>query len=125
MAVRTTSAEVLQILDSCTLSSTIIDVFIASASRLVDVVYEDDTTMTSSQLEDVELWLTAHMISSTLHRTTSKETIGDTSVSYTGYWSKNLESTPYGQMVLILDTTGLMGNVGKQAASITAVKGFD
>lgn len=125
MAVRTTAAEVLQILDSCTLSSTIIDVFIASASRLVDVVYEDDTTMTSSQLEDVELWLTAHMISSTLHRTTSKETIGDTSVSYTGYWSKNLESTPYGQMVLILDTTGLMGNVGKQAASITAVKGFD
>ena len=125
MSVRTTSAEVLQILDSCTLSSTIIDVFIASANRLVDVVYEDDTTMTSSQLEDVELWLTAHMISSTLHRTTSKETIGDTSVSYTGYWSKNLQSTPYGQMCLVLDTSGLMGNVGKQAASITAVKGFD
>lgn len=125
MAIRTTAAEVLQILDSCTLSTTIIDVFIGSASRVVDDVFENSTELSSAQLEDIELWLTAHMIASTLHRQTSKDTVGDASVTYTGKWNKRLESTSYGQMVLVLDTTGLMGNVGKKAASMRAVKGFE
>ena len=125
MAVRTTSAEVLQILDGCTLSSTIVDVFIASASRLVDSVYASDTTMTADQLADIELWLSAHMIASTLHRQTSQEEVDGASVKYTGFWSKDLESTSYGQMVKLLDTSGKLANLGKKAAKMTAITSFD
>ena len=125
MAVRTTAAEVLQILDNCSLSSTIVDVFINDASITIDEVFENDTELSSSQLEAIERWLAAHMIASTLHRQTSKEQAGDASVTYTGRWDRQLESTSYGQMVLFLDTTGRMGNVGKQRASIYAVKNFE
>lgn len=125
MAVRTTAAEVKQILDGCTISDTIVDVYIASASRLVDSVYANDTTMTDAQLEDIELWLSAHMIACTLTRQTSQETVDDVSVKYTGYWSKDLESTSYGQMVKVLDTSGKMGNLGKKEAKLTTITSFD
>jgi len=125
MAIRTTAAEVKQILDGCTLSTTIIDAFIGAASRLVDSVYSTDITMSSDQLTDVELWLTAHMIASTLHRQTSEETVDGASVKYTGYWSKDLESTSYGQMVKVLDVSGKMANAGKKLASMKAITSFD
>ena len=125
MAIRTTAAEVKQILDECTLSDTIVDVFIGAASRLVDAVYSTDTTMSDDQLEDIETWLTAHMIASTLHRQTSQEEVDGASVKYTGYWSKDLESTSYGQMVKILDTSGKMANTGKKEAKMTAITSFD
>ena len=125
MAIRTTAAEVLQILDGCTLSSTIVDVFIASASRLVDSVYAADTTMSDAQLEDIEMWLSAHMIASTLHRQTSQEEVDGASVKYTGFWSKDLDSTSYGQMVKVLDVTGKMAKVGKKAARLTAITSFE
>ena len=65
------------------------------------------------------------MIASSLDRVASEEKLGDASIKYTGQWGKKLESTPYGQMVLTLDPTGLIGNLGKSAATIYAVKGFD
>lgn len=126
MAVRTTHDEVLDIMDSgCTVGHTIIDRLIIAASAVVDEVFENDTDVSATLLEEIECWLTAHMIASTLWRTTSEEKIGDASAKYTGQWGKKLESTPYGQMVLILDTTGKMARSGKIAASIFAVKSFD
>jgi len=125
MAVRTTSAKVLQILDGCTVSSTVVDVFIATASRVLDSVFESDATMTDDQLIDIETWFSAHMIACTLHRQTSQEQVDDASVKYTGYWSKDLESTSYGQMVKVIDTSGKMANAGKKLASMKAIISFD
>ena len=125
MAVRTTSTEVKQILDGCILDGTVIDVFIAAASRLIDSVYAADTTMSDAQLEDIETWLSAHMIASTIHRQTSQEEVDGASVKYTGYWSKDLESTSYGQMVKMLDISGKMANVGKKEAKMTAITSFE
>jgi hypothetical protein len=125
MAVRTTSAAVIQIMDNCTVSTTIIDTLIIAASAVIDKVFEYDTVMTDVMLTEVEKWLTAHMIATTLSKTTTEEKVGDASVKYTGKYGEGLKSTPYGQMVLLLDVTGLMGNSGKQAASIYAVPGFD
>ena len=122
---RTTATEVKQIMDNCTVSDTIVDVFIGAASRLVDAVYSTDTTMSDDQLEDIETWLTAHMIASTLHRQTSQEEVDGASVKYTGYWSKDLESTSYGQMVKVIDTSGKMANAGKKLASMKAIPNFD
>ena len=125
MAVRTTSAKVLQILDGCTLTGTVVDVFIATASRVLDSVFASDTTMTADQLIDIETWLAAHMIACTLHRQASQEQVDDASIKYTGFWSKDLESTSYGQMVKVIDTSGKMANAGKKLASMTAITSFD
>jgi len=125
MAVRTTATEVKGILDSCVLADSVVDTYIATANRFINVVYADSASLTDAQLEDIEMWLTAHMISVSRHRQTAAETIDDVTVKYTGYWSKQLESTSYGQMVLMLDTTGLMGNVGKRAAWIKAITSFE
>lgn len=126
MAIRTTSAEVLQIMDNCTVSTTIIDSFITAASALIDKIFEYDTDdMPSTLLEEMERWLTAHMIASSLQRTTDTERLGDAEVKYTGKWGENLGSTPYGQMVMTLDYSGRMKNLGKGRAGIHAVPQFD
>lgn len=122
MAIRTTAAEVKEIMDNCTLSDTIVDSYITAASALVDYVYEDDSEMPTTLLEEVERWYTAHMIASTTHRTTISEKLGDASVQYSGQFRAGLQSTPYGQMVLQLDITGRMGDVGKRRARIRAIK---
>lgn len=125
MAVRVTATEVRDILDGCTLSDAIVETFINAGTLIVDDVFASDTSLSVDLLKEIERWFVAHMIASTIHRTTSEEKIGDASVKYTGQWGKKLESTPYGQMVLTLDTTGLMGNLGKATASIYAVKSFE
>ena len=122
---RTTSAEVLQIMDGCTLSSTIIDAYILAANALLDKVFYGDSTLGTVVLEEVERWLTAHMIASTTWRTSKSESVGQVSVTYTGEFKENLSSTPYGQMVLSLDFTGKMGNLGKRKARIFAITSFD
>ena len=126
MAIRTTSDEVLQIMENCTVSTTVIDSYIAAASALIDKVFENDIDSTSTTLlEEMERWLTAHMIACSLQRTASSEKLSVAEVKYTGQYGKMLESTPYGQMVLTLDYTGRFANLGKGRASIHAVKQFD
>jgi hypothetical protein len=125
MAVRTTNAEVLQIMDNCTVSTTIIDRLIIAASAIVDKVFAGDGTMSDAMLEEVECWLTAHMLASTLSRTTSDEKLGDAQVTYTGKWAMGLDSTPYGQMVKTLDVTGKIAKMGLKGASIFAIPNFD
>jgi hypothetical protein len=92
---------------------------------MVTKVYESDTEMTTTMLKEIERWLSAHMVASTVHRSTSEEKLGEASVKYTGYWSQGLSSTPYGQMVQILDVTGKFANYGKRSATIDAIKSFD
>ena len=121
---RVSAIEVKEIMDNCTVIDAVVDTFIDASTALIDKIYAD-TLITDTLLKEIERWLTAHMLASTLARTTSDEKLGDASVKYTGQWGKKLESTPYGQMVLILDPTGLMANAGKMAATITAVNEFD
>jgi len=112
-------------MDGCTTADATVTIFITSASVFIDKVFANDTTTSTTLLAEMEKWLAAHLIASTVFRTTSEEKLGDASLKYTGQWGKKLESTPYGQMVLLLDTTGMMANAGKMAASIYAVEEFD
>jgi len=122
---RTSIAEVKEILDSCTLDDYVITAFITAANALVTKILGTDTTIGATLLKEIERWFTAHMIASTLWRTTTKEKVGDASVQYTGEFKQNLSSTPYGQMVMQLDITGKMANIGKKAASMYAVTSFE
>jgi hypothetical protein len=122
MANRVTYADVKAIMDNCNTADATVTVFITSAHTLLDSVAPP---LSEEVLTELEKWLSAHLIASTVFRTTSDEKLGDASVKYTGQWGKKLESTPYGQMVLLLDTTGLLAKAGKQSATIYAVKGFE
>ena len=125
MANRADSVDVLQILEGCTVSATVVDAYITTANAVVTDVLGDDTYLSSDLKTAIEQWLAAHMIASTLWRTTAKEKIGEVSVEYTGNWSEGLNSTPYGQMVLQLDTTGKMAALGKRAVKILAITSFE
>ena len=122
---RTTATEVKAIMDNCTVDDTVVDVFIISANAVVTKVFSGDTVIGSTMKEEIERWFTAHMLASTLCRTTTKEKIGEASVEYTGTFRDNLSSTPYGQVVLTLDLTGKMANIGKKRASIYSVTSFE
>ena len=125
MAVRVTATEVKAILDGCTLSDTVVEGFITTANTLINKIFSGDTECGETLLTEIEKWYSAHLIASTLHRMSSSERVGDASVSYTGVWGKNLEATPYGQVVNQLDITGKMANAGKMAASVKAITSFD
>lgn len=125
MAVRTTEAEVKAIMSSCTASSATITAMIAAASAMIDRVFEYDTSLGATELEELERWLTAHLIASIFERTSVFEKIGDAQIQYANVLGKGLMSTPYGQAVMLMDTTGLLANAGKQNASLYAIPSFD
>jgi hypothetical protein len=126
MAIRVTTEEVLEIMDSdVVISSTQATAMIRAASLMIDKIFADDSDVTAEELIELERWLSAHMIASTLARMASKEKVGEAEVTYTGKWGELLKSTPYGQMVLLLDTTGKIANAGKAKASMYAIPNFD
>lgn len=123
---RVLPSDVTAILDNCSATDPVIEEFIDDAETFIDVVFATDTTLSTTLLAKIEKWFVAHMIASTICRTTSEEKVGDAAVKYTGKWDKNLDSTPYGQMVKQLDVTGKLAQAsGKSLASIYAVKSFD
>jgi len=125
MAVRVTATEVKSIMDGITTSDTIVDEFIVTANAIVNKMLESDSSVGTTLMKEIERWMAAHLLASSLWRTTKKEKLGDASVEYTGSFGMHLSSTPYGQVVLQLDVTGKMGNVGKKGASVTAIKNFE
>jgi hypothetical protein len=122
---RVTATEVKAIMSGSTVLDATVDIYIGAGTLFIDKIFAVDATFTSDELKEIERWFVAHMIASTIDKTTSEEKVGDASAKYTGQWGKKLESTPYGQMVLILDTSGRMANAGKMGATIYAVKSFD
>jgi len=121
---RVTTEEVKEIIDT-DLGNPVIDVFITGANQIVTSKLTD-SGMSSAKLKEIERWLSAHMIANTKNRMTVKEKLGEASVEYiVGKYGSGLSSTPYGQTVLLLDTSGLLGASGKRSASITAIRSFD
>jgi hypothetical protein len=122
MAARTTAAEVKDIIDT-DLTDPVIDSYIAGASALVTQVLGTETSLSDEIKEEIERWLTAHMIATTKERVAKREGAGGANIEYAGEFGKGLESTSYGQMVLTLDTSGKMSALASRAASIFAVEG--
>jgi hypothetical protein len=121
MAVRVTEAEVKVILDDTSLSDAIVLAYITSANIMVNAVLGTGPT---DILKEIERWLAAHMIACTRERTAKKEGASGAFIEYTGEYGKNLSSTPYGQMVLSLDTTGAMAELAMQAVIFKAIESF-
>lgn len=134
MAARVTYDEVMEIMDNCTLSSTVVETYINAANLFINSLFEitsDDVSSSSEAGEttdlykEMERWLTAHMIASTRFRIASLEQVGDAKVEYIGKFGIGLDSTPYGQMLKVMDPTGALAAADKKKASIFAVPQFD
>jgi hypothetical protein len=105
-------------------SSTVIDSFIAAATNLVDNVLGTDTTLGKALLKEIERWLTAHLVTITLKRIPASAGAGGASIKYTGEWGEGLSSSPYGQTVLLLDTTGNFASLSMSRARLIAIPSF-
>ena len=121
---RVTATEVKAIMNNCTATDSTVGTFILAANKLVSEVFED-SDLDAGMLKEIERYLTAHIISSTVERQTTEEKLGDASVKYAGKWGDKLSSTSYGQIAMILDTEGLLAKMGKMSATITAIESFD
>lgn len=120
---RTTKDAVKQIINT-SLGDSVIEALIDSANLMVTNVL-GSSELGSSTLTEIERWLTAHLISISWERQATDEKLGEASIKYAGVFGEGLKSTTYGQMVLMLDTSGLMANVGKRSARIRAIESFD
>lgn len=121
---RVTVAEVKAILDDTALSDPVITTFITSANVMVTQAL-GSSTLGVSVLKEIERWMTAHMIASSRERMAKSEEAGGAKINYTGQFYTGLRGTPYGQMVLVLDTTGAMAALGGKAVKLQAIKEFD
>ena len=119
---RTNVTDVKNILDNTTLSDPIITGYIDSANVFV-TEYLEPTTLSAIMLEEIEKWLSAHLISFTRERMAASEEAGGAKIKYIGVFGKGLDSTPYGQTAIMLDDTGtlLELSAGKKNINITSL----
>ncbi len=94
---------------------------------LIDLANRQVTSTLSSAgftdaiLKDIETWLTAHFISITKERQTEEERVDDIWVLHQGSFGEGLRGTTFGQMVLMLDTSGSFETASKQKMKFIAI----
>lgn len=116
MANRVTVTEVKQIIE---IDSTIVDadleVFITSANILTNKVNVDGGITDASQLKEIERWLSAHLMAIRDLRVDS-EKAGPVSQKFQYKLALNFNVTMYGQQALILDTSGTLATLQRDAS---------
>lgn len=122
---RVNATEVRAIMLECDPVDATVELYIEAGTLVIDRVFATNTTLSTELLKEIERYFVAHMIANINSRNTIEEKLGDASVRFHDSKGEGLNSTPYGQMVLLLDSLGLMANMGKMAASIYAVNEFD
>jgi len=114
MAVRVTEADVREIIDTA-LETGEIDPFIITANIIVDG-YLSSTSLTETVLTEIEKYLSAHCLSVKDQRVKA-EKIDVLSWTYTGSFGEGLKNTQYGQMAILLDTSGTLGALAENGFS--------
>lgn len=120
-----TPDEVIAIMEECSLTSEQVDPYILSAHLLVTEALSDKG-LSLTRLKDIEKYLAAHFIASIHSRPTSREKVGEAEVEYANAkFGEGLKATPYGQMAMMMDTTGSLAVLGKRVATFYVPKSFD
>jgi len=106
---RTTVERVKALLDvDISVTDLVIASFIETATTLVTDAL-GTSALTDTTLEEIERWLTAHLIAYTLERQSKSEEAGSAKIVYAGDLAQEgLKGTTYGQMAVSLDTTGTL-----------------
>ena len=112
---RVTDTEVFAIIDT---TLTDIDVFINTANMMV-TSWLETAGLTDETLKEIERYLSAHVLSVQDQRVKSVG-VDVLSESYQGQWGMGLNGTSYGQMAILLDTSGTLGKIAKNGYSKSA-----
>lgn len=115
MATRATEAMVKEIIDTDLTAEQVTPFLIAANTMVTDLLTgESYTTLT---LKEIERWLAAHFVAVRDPQIT-KEKIGDAQADYEGKTGMGLQSTRYGQQVMILEHHGILATSGKRPAEV-------
>ena len=84
------------------------------------------SSLSADTLQDIERWITCHMMAITRDRISQKAQAGAALIEYAAKYGAGLSSTDYGQMAINLDTTGTLTSSlkGKKEAWVYAVTSF-
>lgn len=102
-----TTVDAVKIIIETELTDPVIEGYIGSASAFVDSALLG-AGLTETTLTEIERWLTAHMIASTKERIAKREEAGGAKIEYAGEFGTGFSSTSFGQMAVILDTSGTL-----------------
>jgi hypothetical protein len=119
MANRTDDTEVQKIIALNVLTDT--TSFIDTANLLVNENL-GTSGLSDARLTEIEKYLAAHLVA--LHpdeRQLTEQKIGEATDKYTGAFGKQLDATQYGQMVMLLDTTGTFRGYSNKITSIQTI----
>ncbi len=121
MATRVSEAEVKVILPTSATITALIDI----ANRYVSKHLGSVSSLTASQLKDIELYLSAHFAAGTVERGAPRfEQVGDSRVSWEFKGGAGLNATRFGKMALMLDTSGTLASLsGKDTAQFRVFGG--
>lgn len=112
---RTSSGEVQGILGSDYDSGRSLVPFINSAnlfvSRVSTCATNKGVTLSSSELQDIEAWVAAHLYCMSDRTYASRSTLG-ASGAFHGQTGMRFEFTPYGQTAMSLDPSGCVAALG-------------
>lgn len=114
---RTTDSSVEGVLGNDYDGTTDLAQFIETATVIVDRVsacaIKKGKALSSTELELIERWLSAHYYACSDQPFTSKST-GGASASFQGQTAMSLEGTKYGQVSLNLDYSGCLTSIAKR-----------
>lgn len=118
---RTTEEEVLEIMSTNLTAAQIIP-FLSTANAIVTARLASATpALSDTILAEIEKQLAAHLASVKSRTPFISESIGDASGTFGYKGGEGLKATPYGEMVLLLDTTGALLEAGKTYATIETI----
>lgn len=122
---RVTAAEVKEGFETDLIDSEI-DAWVNTATELVDDIEDEDSSIDSTRLKQIELALTRHFASAQDPRM-ERERVADVTLTHQGDTGMRIDSTTYGQQAAMLDPTGILASTGKPSPGLTVVdaKGID
>ncbi len=117
-----TASDVKKILDTNIADDSII-AYITTAGMIIDTAYEGEA-VADGYKDEMQKWLTAHLIASTQSYPVTREEADGVAVTYQAMQTgKGLEMTAYGQHVLMMDVKGKLSGIMGKKASMRTVKG--
>ena len=117
MSIRITEDEVKKIIST----SLDVGIFINVASRFVDEVL-GGSSLSADRLGDIELYLASHLTAlSEEGGGVTMQRVGSTTIQYSQLQGSQLSLTRFGQMALLLDTTGLLKKNEKEKAGLSVI----
>lgn len=124
MSLIATVDDVQDLLLDSSLSDGYVTSILTTVDRILVKTYEHYTgSISSSLLGEIQKYYAAHIITATYKRFAVAEQIGEARVEWAGKFGIGFQSTPFGQILLALDPSGLIAKTGIKSADFWAIKG--